>query len=977
MIAVSPQDGSVGAPVNARVDVQVNEAIEPLSVSSSAIQVSAGGVAVGGTVSLSSDRTVLTFTPSSPLAVSTSYAVTVSGFTDVAGNPVSPFSSSFTTGASGVADTVLLGVQSVNPLNGATGAPVNTAIALTFNKAVDPTTVSTGTMPISASGFSGDLAGTYAVTGSVVGFTPLSPLPGNTRINIEVVGGTGGVRDVAGNTGNFFFSSFTTGAGTDTAAPAILSVTPSDGAISVGRNASVVLTFSKSLNRATVNGNTFGLLDASGVSLGFGISVSADNQTVTLSPGTLPASSVVTVVATSGVKDLSGNLLPDFRSQFNTTIAPDTAHASVVAQRPGNGASGVPLASSVVVYVNEPLDPATVQNALHVSQNGVLVTGTVTVKDNGQTVEFQPAGPWLNNALVQVFLDSTALDVDGSPVNSYQGSFRTEVDTTTIAPAPVSLSPANGATNIPDNAVIELAYNEPLNPNSVNVNTVLVRQNVCCTFPAVAGTITLDATGRLIRFVPTVPLAAGSSYLAQTTTGIQGTNGLTQTFTSSTSFTTGAVQDTMPPVVTLVSPPDGAVGVPVNADIHVRFNEAINPLTVNAGTIQVMGGGQTAVASSISFRNGNQEVVLTPQEPFPDNTVMTVAVAGVEDLAGNQVVSRTTQFTSGAGPATAQPAVVQENPFSGAAGVATNTVVQLETSVPVDPGTVDSNTFVVRDNVTGQNVAGSYTVSGDGRTLSFVPGAPLAVSRSHTVIFTNGITDLAGNVVGCAVLCNYSFTTGTLADPNAPQVVGVSPADQLTGVPINAQVVIGFNEPVNQLTLGQVTLSSGGTAVSVVRTLANGQTTLILTPVVPLNAGTQYTVNVAGVQDLSGNTLSAASSTTFTTGPGADLVRGFVTTVSPANGATAVPTNAVIEVQFSKRVDALTVTDGTLRVFPSGGNLIDGTIVVSADGQSATFTPSAPLVVSTTYLVQATSGITDLEGQGLQFFQSSFVTAVQ
>src|SRR5689334_23730172 len=36
-------------------------------------------------------------------------------------------------------------------------------------------------------------------------------------------------------------------------------------------------------------------------------------------------------------------------------------------------------------------------------------------------------------------------------------------------------SPFNGATGVPRNAVIELQYNEPLNPNSVNVNTVLLR----------------------------------------------------------------------------------------------------------------------------------------------------------------------------------------------------------------------------------------------------------------------------------------------------------------------------------------------------------------------------------------------------------------------------------------------------------------------------------------------------------------------
>src|SRR5205807_3203405 len=120
-----------------------------------------------------------------------------------------------------------------------------------------------------------------------------------------------------------------------------------------------------------------------------------------------------------------------------------------------------------------------------------------------------------------------------------------------------------------------------------------------------------------------------------------------------------------------------------------------------------------------------------------------------------------------------------------------------------------------------------------------------------------GITDLAGNTVGCAVLCNYSFTTGTLVDTTAPLVVGVSPADQLTGVPINAQVLVQFNKPINQLSLKQVTLSSGGSPVRVIPVLNNGQKNLVLIPVVPLSAGTAYTVNVAGVQDLSGNLLAA------------------------------------------------------------------------------------------------------------------------
>ena len=252
----------------------------------------------------------------------------------------------------------------------------------------------------------------------------------------------------------------------------------------------------------------------------------------------------------------------------------------MVSQRPGNGASGVPLTSSVVVYVNEPLNTSTVANAFHVSQNGVLAQGTVNVRDNGQTLEFVPAAPWANNALIQVFLDSTALDVDGSAVNAYQGSFRTVPDTTTTSPSLVSISPVNGATGIALNAVVEWQYNEPLNPNTVNTNTVLLQNGNTGQF--VAGTVSLDASGTLIRFVSTVPLAANVRYFPETTQALQGTNGLTQGFTTFTSFVTGTTTDTVPPIVTLVSPPDGFPGVPVNGDIHVRFNEPINPLTVKA-----------------------------------------------------------------------------------------------------------------------------------------------------------------------------------------------------------------------------------------------------------------------------------------------------------------------------------------------------------------------------------------------------------
>src|SRR5579859_2486693 len=552
VMQVSPANGASAVPVNPQVVVVVSAPVSAASVGSNAITVSAGGAPVNGAIQLNSDRTVLTFVPSNLLAVSTTYTVTASGFTDQAGNLVVPFTSTFTTGTSGVANTNRPTVTAVSPANGASGVSVASAIVVTFNEAIDAATVNLNTVPIFANGFGGQLAGSYGVdaTGKVVTFTPASPLPGSTLIIVEV----NGVLDLSGNSNNFFESTFTTGAGADTTAPTVLMVTPANGASAIGLNAGVVLSFSKSLNRNTINGNTVGLL-VNGSKLGIGINVSADNRVVTLNAGTLPASSTVTVVATTGVTDLAGNALGNFESSFTTAAAFDTTHPAVVAQRPGNGATGVPVNSSVVLYVNEAMNAGTVQGALHISQNGVLASGTTQVSDSGQVVVFTPSAPWQNGALVQVFLDGTAQDVDGNSLSAYQGSFRTVADTSTVGPSVVSVSPSG--LGVPTNVVLDIGFNETLNPATVNTTTVSLLQNVCCNLPAVPSTVSLVNGGTVVQITPNAPLAANSNYFVQINTGLTGTNGLRVSFTQNVVFfATGAGTDTVAPAIVSVSPPN-------------------------------------------------------------------------------------------------------------------------------------------------------------------------------------------------------------------------------------------------------------------------------------------------------------------------------------------------------------------------------------------------------------------------------------
>jgi hypothetical protein len=300
VLMVSPANGASSVPANVRVDLSISAPLSVASVGSSAVVLSAAGIPVPGTISLSNSGSTLTFIPTNLLAASTTYTVTASGFTDQAGNSVVPFTSSFATGASGIANTTMPTVVSAAPVNGATSVSVGSPVALTFNEPIDATTVNDVTVPISVSGISGVLAGTYALdgTGTVVTFTPLSPLPGNSTVTVQV---NSGLLDLSGNTASSFYSTFTTGTGSDTTAPVITMVTPQNGATGIGPNVQVVLTFSKSLNPSTINANTIALL-VNGSAWGNSISTSADNRVVTVNGYGLPVSSSITVLLKSGVK---------------------------------------------------------------------------------------------------------------------------------------------------------------------------------------------------------------------------------------------------------------------------------------------------------------------------------------------------------------------------------------------------------------------------------------------------------------------------------------------------------------------------------------------------------------------------------------------------------------------------------------------------------------------------------------------------
>lgn len=136
-------------------------------------------------------------------------------------------------------------------------------------------------------------------------------------------------------------------------------------------------------------------------------------------------------------------------------------------------------------------------------------------------------------------------------------------------------------------------------------------------------------------------------------------------------------------------------------------------------------------------------------------------------------------------------------------------------------------------------------------------------------------------------------TTVTLAaDTTALNVVSVSPTNNATGVPSQTAVSIVFNEALNPSTIGPgaITLSEGKTTIPLQFSYDASSYTLTLTPLVLLDPQTAVTLSVASqLQDLGGNSLASAYSSTFTT-VGPSSISGNVT---PPNGVSANSLSAI------------------------------------------------------------------------------------
>src|SRR5207237_1514296 len=109
-----------------------------------------------------------------------------------------------------------------------------------------------------------------------------------------------------------------------------------------------------------------------------------------------------------------------------------------------------------------------------------------------------------------------------------------------------------------------------------------------------------------------------------------------------------------------------------------------------------------------------------------------------------------------------------------------------------------------------------------------------------------------------------------------------------------------------------------------------------------------------------------------------DRTAPTIISTTPASAARYVPLNATLQINFSEPMDANSVTAASVQLRDTRNAIVAGTVRYEESTNSATFTPSSPLLPTRTYtatVVAGASGVKDLAGNALAAnYVSTFIS---
>ena len=636
-----PEDKDSNVSNTAPIIVVFSEAIDPKTINPNTFFIKG----VTGTYTYDEPTRTAKLVPSAPLALSTTYAVTVTtGIKDLAGNALAEGATwSFKTVAA--VDVTPPQIVSKSPAENANAVPVNSNITVSFDEQVDPSTLQSRFV---LTGPSGDVQTnfSYNVGSKLATLDPVSDLAGETTYQVFV---KKGVEDISGNATSSDTSwFFTTAKGLDTTPPLPVKETPKNEDIfanGVFVKSLIRVTFSEPINADTLTDHF--IVSAKNGNLSGQITYEDASMTATFTPagGQLDYSTTYTVVLDSGIKDLAGNSLVKDSWSFTTIDAPQVIDKSPS----GQGISTDPPPPIQATFSREMKGASLDSRSFYVfigadPSTGRMVPGSISYANAVAT--FTPTVPYLDNTTYGVTLATAVVDINGNPLPAnVTWTFQTAAPPDP-PPSVVSTAPADGAIGVSVNiSTISAQFARSIDSSSLTGQFTVRDANG----NALAGRPDYDvAQQQAIFLLSQGSLAYNTSYTATLGAGVRSSSGTPMGTDYVWTFTTEAAPDTTPPSVVRTDPADGAQGVSTTDpsghpfSIRVDFSEPVAPGTVNSGTFTVVKVESDLNKPQFSgtYRFDGSSAFFVPSSFYePGKTYQVTLSTGITDLTGNHLPS--------------------------------------------------------------------------------------------------------------------------------------------------------------------------------------------------------------------------------------------------------------------------------------------------------------------------------------------------
>ncbi|MBU1949256.1 MAG: Ig-like domain-containing protein [Candidatus Eisenbacteria bacterium] len=785
--------------------------------------------------------------------------------------------------------------------------------------------------------------------------------------------------------------------------PRVVSVQPGDGASAIPDTSSIYLRFSIPMVPADLEGPAIALkARASGEEIAeVSREIDADGRGLRIVPLTyLPENTWISITAATALRDLDLRPLDQepeteglqgFTSEFQVA---SYIRLRVVTVDPPDGTDDIGRRPVITVTLNRPAQPSTVEAAVLLTDTlGVAAGRSVVYSEEDTTLTITPSQNLAWEMLYTLEITPALVDIRGLSLDQDPATAAPDTFTSTfrildqpVGPQVAFVLPVNGATNVPVGIEALIAFDRAVDPLTVDAHSLVIRKPPF--YADIDGRIFSQGDSITFGFIPTNPLGRGLVYRIAVTTAVKDANGIPldqdlhqeglQEFISI--FET----EENPRVVQYT--PNVAQNVGIESVFVLDFSKALDPSTVNGGTVYLERAEDSAVVpASVTLDENATEVRLDPDGPlgFVKQYILraTTAILSADGVALDQNYDtpqhESFSYTFRTVIDSTPTRVAEWTPPNGAVGVPETSRVEVVFERPIKPATIHGGTFQfirILSPTDSIPVEGVITVSADSLHAVYAPDDSLASGG----VYRFRLTRFVANPYGVLLDQNpdlpgeQEFVSRFQARSETipPRVADWSPGDSAMMIPRGAHPQVTFSEPVRpEMLTTSFRLLHGEAVVAGQYSASADSLTWTFEPADSLAHATLYTIGVdTTVMDRVGNFLDQDPDieglqpfhSVFTTVP--DTLGPWVTAIDPENGAGGVKVYAKVTLTFSEPLDPQGVTNANVQVGPEGGNPLAGSLELLDNNTRVRW--SLPqdqyMDFSTRHRVLAGTGLTDL-----------------